>query len=198
LNALPGPRIALLLARLFALWPRTEEDTLYALQRQYQIDEKTTKMLLQQPEHLINAKLVANHFRDDDRRYVFGAGSKFNHSCMPNCKWILKPGGKFRVVAVNPILAGEECTISYVGDQAITPGVFDVFERRIDIRTITNFICTCVRCSKEVAALPCLACGTRNLPANATCAKCKTARYCSKECQTKHWPTHKPICARIQ
>lgn len=26
------------------------------------------------------------------------------------------------------------------------------------------------------------------------CGKCKSARYCSKECQLKHWPTHKVTC----
>ena len=27
-----------------------------------------------------------------------------------------------------------------------------------------------------------------------TCTKCRTARYCGKECQVKHWPVHKNIC----
>ncbi|KAF8069896.1 ectomycorrhiza-upregulated zf-MYND domain-containing protein [Lyophyllum atratum] len=26
------------------------------------------------------------------------------------------------------------------------------------------------------------------------CSKCKTVSYCSKECQTSHWPVHKPMC----
>ena len=26
------------------------------------------------------------------------------------------------------------------------------------------------------------------------CSRCKTARYCSRECQTKHWPRHKGRC----
>ncbi|PFH45906.1 hypothetical protein AMATHDRAFT_51402 [Amanita thiersii Skay4041] len=26
------------------------------------------------------------------------------------------------------------------------------------------------------------------------CSKCKTAQYCSKECQTEHWPIHRPMC----
>ena len=27
------------------------------------------------------------------------------------------------------------------------------------------------------------------------CTRCKTSRYCSRECQTKHWPRHKSHCA---
>ena len=26
------------------------------------------------------------------------------------------------------------------------------------------------------------------------CSKCRTALYCSKACQLKHWPVHKNIC----
>jgi len=26
------------------------------------------------------------------------------------------------------------------------------------------------------------------------CSKCRTALYCGKRCQEKHWPVHKNIC----
>ena len=26
------------------------------------------------------------------------------------------------------------------------------------------------------------------------CSKCRTALYCNRECQLKHWPVHKNIC----
>jgi hypothetical protein len=29
------------------------------------------------------------------------------------------------------------------------------------------------------------------------CSACRTARYCSKECQTKHWKQHKPVCKAL-
>ena len=30
------------------------------------------------------------------------------------------------------------------------------------------------------------------------CSKCWVTHYCSKECQSKHWPEHRPICRAIQ
>lgn len=30
-----------------------------------------------------------------------------------------------------------------------------------------------------------------------TCAGCRTARYCCKECQAKHWKQHKPVCKSL-
>ncbi|KAJ7759626.1 hypothetical protein B0H16DRAFT_595442 [Mycena metata] len=29
------------------------------------------------------------------------------------------------------------------------------------------------------------------------CGKCKTVWYCSKECQSQHWPTHKKSCGKV-
>jgi len=33
-----------------------------------------------------------------------------------------------------------------------------------------------------------------NNPGRSKCAKCNTAKYCSRECQVAHWNTHKRIC----
>lgn len=27
-----------------------------------------------------------------------------------------------------------------------------------------------------------------------TCSKCSVARYCSKDCQTRDWREHRPLC----
>ncbi|KAL6716857.1 hypothetical protein ACLMJK_004769 [Lecanora helva] len=41
----------------------------------------------------------------------------------------------------------------------------------------------------------CFACGRiEQSEALQTCARCLTARYCSRECQRKHWKTHKKTC----
>ncbi len=41
----------------------------------------------------------------------------------------------------------------------------------------------------------CEACGTLT---STSCSSCKKAYYCSKECQTKSWKTHKKICRKSQ
>ena len=39
----------------------------------------------------------------------------------------------------------------------------------------------CLNCLKEVSA-------------SLRCSRCRTALYCSKACQKKHWKVHKNIC----
>jgi hypothetical protein len=44
----------------------------------------------------------------------------------------------------------------------------------------------------------CAACGVGSSPSGARfkkCARCKAVRYCSKGCQSTHWPVHKASCA---
>ena len=40
---------------------------------------------------------------------------------------------------------------------------------------------TCLCCLKEVKG-------------SSRCSQCRTALYCSRECQLKHWPVHKNVC----
>jgi hypothetical protein len=42
---------------------------------------------------------------------------------------------------------------------------------------------TCLCCLKEVEG-------------SSRCSQCRTALYCSKDCQVKHWPAHKNSCVR--
>ncbi|KIW22943.1 hypothetical protein, variant 1 [Cladophialophora immunda] len=47
----------------------------------------------------------------------------------------------------------------------------------------------CLACNKPKAELPI---GTRLK----RCSRCQKVTYCSKECQTTHWPQHKTVCRR--
>lgn len=37
----------------------------------------------------------------------------------------------------------------------------------------------------------------RTLPSMKRCTQCRSVLYCSRECQTKHWPAHKGECKRL-
>lgn len=39
------------------------------------------------------------------------------------------------------------------------------------------------------------ACNNCSKECHKTCTLCQNARYCGKECQTAHWPTHKLTCS---
>lgn len=41
----------------------------------------------------------------------------------------------------------------------------------------------------------CASCGTSGVPLK-KCAKCHTAVYCNRECQTSDWKVHKKVCAK--
>jgi len=43
---------------------------------------------------------------------------------------------------------------------------------------------------KEKICLCCL----NEVEGSSRCSKCRTALYCSRECQVKHWPAHKSNC----
>jgi len=39
----------------------------------------------------------------------------------------------------------------------------------------------------------CLCC-LKEVEGQSRCSKCRTALYCSRECQLEHWPVHKNMC----
>lgn len=53
---------------------------------------------------------------------------------------------------------------------------------------------------QQQAAVPnTLACAEccRTLPSMKRCTQCRAVLYCSRECQVKHWPSHKEACKRL-
>lgn len=47
-----------------------------------------------------------------------------------------------------------------------------------------------LRCDRHV----CAHCGTRGRAK--VCTQCRSVRYCGRECQKKHWASHKAVCCR--
>ncbi|EMC97935.1 hypothetical protein BAUCODRAFT_407676 [Baudoinia panamericana UAMH 10762] len=47
---------------------------------------------------------------------------------------------------------------------------------------------------QEYGADVCGGCGAASEIGLLTCSKCKTRKYCCKECQKAHWKNHKPVC----
>ncbi|KAG1767628.1 hypothetical protein EDD22DRAFT_874672 [Suillus occidentalis] len=54
-----------------------------------------------------------------------------------------------------------------------------------------------LKTQKNILRLECTQCRTK-LEKLLKCAKCKSVWYCSKECQKKHWSTHKPTCHEVE
>ncbi|KAH8726913.1 hypothetical protein GQ44DRAFT_738659 [Phaeosphaeriaceae sp. PMI808] len=48
---------------------------------------------------------------------------------------------------------------------------------------------TCAKCNETAAA--------KNVANLQVCARCKTTRYCGRDCQTADWKTHKKECSKI-
>lgn len=55
-----------------------------------------------------------------------------------------------------------------------------------------------LRYSKSEATR-CMACGSLSAAEVKllTCSRCRGAFYCNKDCQKKHWATHKPTCSQV-
>jgi hypothetical protein len=51
----------------------------------------------------------------------------------------------------------------------------------------------CDECSKVLTSVR----RVENVPRKEVCGRCLVACYCSKECQTAHWRTHRPLCKAI-
>lgn len=118
-----------------------------------------------------------NIHRDDEERShaefsgLFILGSKFSHSCSPNCTWSFSDEGYLQYHAVRPIAAGELFSFSYIGNGMNM--VADTLTRRRRLSTLW-FVCQCPRCMAPdyCRQLLCPKCGAPQcIPCEATAAQ---------------------------
>ena len=194
--------------KLFQLYPHEAYEMRYELKRMYpEITKSDEDAVFKQPEHLCCAYLHANHFTDNDdfnKRYLFLGGSKFNHSCRPNCRQSVR-NGQMTVYAICDILPGEECTIKYWDGHA------QILSDSVEVRQaftlkMGGFVCKCNACVSATTIIngtnnPAEAkaniteCSSCHKPAELKCGRCKLVVYCNIECQRKDWKLqHKKIC----
>jgi len=109
-----------------------------------------------------------NIHRDDENSLnfpgLFVIGSKFSHSCSPNCAFQFDPSGDLVYYAVRPIKKGDMLTFSYIGDGFNL--LSGTVSRRVQLGRLL-FVCECARClesdtsrtmlcpgCKEISAIP--------------------------------------------
>jgi len=64
---------------------------------------------------IVNMKYMINSFGDETHKYLYLLGSKFNHSCQPNCSWEIDNDGQLIITTIKPIAESKECFIDYYG-----------------------------------------------------------------------------------
>lgn len=199
------------------LSPCSEQDLRKGLQTYYDAEIKTSDeldQLMKQNEHRTLIRFNDNNFsdgRDPEERNLFIGGSKFNHGCRPNCEWKVCDGN-IVIRASKNILPGEECTINY------WPELKELSSDESELRGMVifiqaGFICACSAYSaeedkseekleekngenseeKKGLSPYCRFCKLEDVKL-LSCARCKRAQYCNKECQTADWKNHKNSC----
>jgi len=98
-------------------------------------------------QHIFGIILVNAHHVVDKGDALFPIASLVNHNCQPNCTYramaTLEKGVILQLIAIRPIAAGEEITISYI----------DIGQpRRHRLKALfyeKHFVCTCVLCESS-------------------------------------------------
>lgn len=169
-------------------YPREIDDIIKGFKNLYghHLDDDLISKLMEQPIHMIQLYIKYNNFSQLTKRYLYNLGSKFNHSCNPNCRWEII-NEKLIITAVTDINSGDECTISYWD----VLNIEDVDVRRKFIYDIAEF--NCKYCLDPHPIKRCYFCGQiRKL---LSCSRCHNVFYCNKECQKQDWiKKHKFIC----
>lgn len=103
------------------------------------------------PERLVRFLHVVdlNIHKDDEREHasyagIFVLGSKFTHSCAPNCSWSFNADMCLEYQAIRAISPGEVLTFSYIGNGMNL--IQSTLERRHRLASLW-FCCQCVRCN---------------------------------------------------
>lgn len=175
----------------FKLYPDLEEEQmLLKIKEIYNTkEEDQASQMLKRREHLIQVYFQYNHFNNKNNRYLYLFASKFNHSCNPNCNWVIIDG-IIKIKSLREINQSEECTLSYIGLETL---IKSTFNRQNVILENCRFICKCEKCIK-IPTDKCFVCDNKNNLLS--CSKCKNILYCGKTCQRSHWKIHKNDCTK--
>jgi hypothetical protein len=103
---------------------------------------------------------------------LFPLNGKLNHSCEPNCEWVISQHIRQPVElrAIDPIVKGEELTVAYTN------------QTREHAYALFGFVCKCRACRA------CRSCGQ---PSATRWCPCHTTCYCSRACFSRDWHRHK-------
>ena len=148
------------------------------------------------------AKLMAlRHvyaFGRTDYTVLYGPSCLINHSCEPNVtptglQGHDRPGlvgirPYHTIQALRPIQKGEQLFMDYREDSMKPRST-----RKANLLAQYGFECQCQLCSDGTSRCDNEKCGKANVPLK-RCGKCKSAVYCSRECQAKDWAHHKKFC----
>lgn len=184
LKTVSASDIRKLLERIACLYPRTEADIRLCMRRYS--PHSDCDNLLASSLNIVHLKCHHNEIRTDSIRYLYSEASKLNHSCSPNCEWVVGQDNSLSVMATRKISPREELTISYVQASKV-----DAKTRREKLLSF-GFYCKCELCITR--------CHTCNVSQTNTmlCGACRTVIYCSVQCQKEDWTKHKCYCLSLR
>lgn len=166
-------------------------------EKQGRSEEEKQKILTQKIKEIFLKSMYNWHaipddsIDNDDIGYaIYPNTCFFNHSCSPNSAWLINRNQSaiFCATAIKDIREGQEIFISYFGHDQNVP----TSKRRDYLLEYYQFTCNCDRCTQ---VKDCYMCEGES---KYFCSRCKKVKYCSAECQKKHWTTHKTECVPIK